>query len=443
MHPPHGAPTQDRHTDIMTTTARPAGRRSRRMAATAATVGLLLLAATGAAYGVLGLSDATDTALRDGTPPVPVSAAGSGVPTATTPPSPSPTPIPTPSPTPTVEGSPAAPDTAPAPTLDPVPEPEPVLEPGDAGRQVRELQSRLTQLAWFGPVTTASYDPGTRAAVHGFQDKRGFEATGVVDERTWQRLLRMTRPPTQGELFNRPGPTLHGPGDQGPQVREIQDRLRQIAWLSGDVTSTYDPAVQSAVTGFQEKRGVPQTGEVDQRTLGLLEAMTAEPTADDLANRKPEPEPKPEPKRKPKTEPKTDPEPEPEPEPVEGTPLDPRCMTGMALCIDKSSQSLRWVVEGVVQVSVDVRFGSDELPTREGEFSVFNKSRDHVSSLYDTSMPFAMFFSGGQAVHYSPDFAAYGYSGASHGCVNVRDYNAIAALFDEVPLGAKVIVYWS
>ena len=58
-------------------------------------------------------------------------------------------------------------------------------------------------------------------------------------------------------------------------------------------------------------------------------------------------------------------------------------------------------------------------------------------------MPFAMFFSGGQAVHYSPDFAANGYNGASHGCVNVRDYGAIASLFDQVPLGTKVVVYRS
>jgi lipoprotein-anchoring transpeptidase ErfK/SrfK len=66
-----------------------------------------------------------------------------------------------------------------------------------------------------------------------------------------------------------------------------------------------------------------------------------------------------------------------------------------------------------------------------------------VSSLYDTPMPFAMFFSGGQAVHYSADFAAVGYNGASHGCVNVRDYDAVAWLFDQVQVGDKVVVYWS
>ena len=58
-------------------------------------------------------------------------------------------------------------------------------------------------------------------------------------------------------------------------------------------------------------------------------------------------------------------------------------------------------------------------------------------------MPFAMCFSGGQAVHYSPDFASVGYGGASHGCVNIRDLDGIAALFDEVQVGDAVVVYWS
>ena len=90
-----------------------------------------------------------------------------------------------------------------------------------------------------------------------------------------------------------------------------------------------------------------------------------------------------------------------------------------------------------------VRFGASYTPTREGLFHVGWKSRDHVSNLYDSSMPFAMFFSGGQAVHYSSDFAARGYLGASHGCVNVRDYEGVKWLFDQVAIGDKVVIYWS
>jgi lipoprotein-anchoring transpeptidase ErfK/SrfK len=183
------------------------------------------------------------------------------------------------------------------------------------------------------------------------------------------------------------------------------------------VDGTFDDQTDEAVRGFQAKRQVPVTGKVDRRTLDLLTSMTSDPTAAELANRKPDP--------------------------ADGAALDARCRTGRALCIDKSSNSLRWVVDGTVRMSVDVRFGAEYTPTREGLFSVYWKDRDHVSDLYGSAMPFSMFFSRGQAVHYSSDFAARGYAGASHGCVNVRDYDAIASLFDQVNVGDKVVVYRS
>jgi peptidoglycan hydrolase-like protein with peptidoglycan-binding domain len=249
---------------------------------------------------------------------------------------------------------------------------------------VRELQSRLFQLAWWPELTTGRFDPHTRDAVQGFQAKRGLPATGEVDQRTWNRLVAMTETPTHDQLFNilHPGPTLFAAGSTGEEVRAVQSRLMQIGWLFGDVTGTYDAATVEAVRGFQAKREIPVTGEVDQRTLDRLVAMTYAPTYEQMHNIVPEP----------------------------GA-LDPRCKTGRALCVDKSGNSMRWVVDGKVLATYDVRFGSAELPTREGAFSVFMKSRDHVSTLYHTSMPLAMFFSGGQAVHYSPDFAAHGYAG--------------------------------
>ncbi len=121
--------------------------------------------------------------------------------------------------------------------------------------------------------------------------------------------------------------------------------------------------------------------------------------------------------------------------------LDSRCLTGRGFCVSKDQRKMAWVVNGKVDVVLDVRFGSELTPTRNGAFTIGWKSRDHVSSLYHTAMPYAMFFSGGQAIHYSADFAANGYNGASHGCVNVRDRAAIARLFDLARVGDKVIVY--
>ncbi len=307
--------------------------------------------------------------------------------------------------------------TAAPPTPTARPRPAPLASPGDTGRRTRELQARLTQLSWFTPPTTGQYGRATTRAVRGFQAKRGLPATGIVDQRTWNRLVKMTTTPSKAELFNQPGPTLFGPGTGGSGVREVQARLRQIGWFFGDVTDHYGEQTTKAVRGFQAKRRIPPTGNVDQRTLDLLEAMTRAPTQDELNNVKPDP--------------------------ADGAPLDARCTTGRALCIDKSSRSLRWVVGGQVLRTLEVRFGSEYTPTREGLFHVYWKHQDHVSDLYGSSMPYSMFFSGGQAVHYSSDFAAVGYAGASHGCVNVRDFAGIAALFAQVAVGDKVVVYRS
>lgn len=124
--------------------------------------------------------------------------------------------------------------------------------------------------------------------------------------------------------------------------------------------------------------------------------------------------------------------------------VDARCRTGRVMCISKGERKLRWMIDGQVKLTMDARFGKQSTPTREGQFSVFSKVRDEVSWMYgNTPMPFAMYFSGGEAVHYSYDFAARGWAGASHGCVNIRDWNGIQWLYDtQVRLGDKVVVYW-
>jgi predicted RNA polymerase sigma factor len=79
-------------------------------------------------------------------------------------------------------------------------------------------------------------------------------------------------------------------------------------------------------------------------------------------------------------------------------------------------------------------------PTREGVFSVSRKSRDHISSMNDMKMPYAMFFHGGQAVHYAEDSSITD-SGCSSGSVIVLDRDAMAWLFDQVEVEDTVVIY--
>ena len=120
------------------------------------------------------------------------------------------------------------------------------------------------------------------------------------------------------------------------------------------------------------------------------------------------------------------------------------CNTGRVICVNKSTRQLALVVNGRTVIAMSARFGSVSrgLATRDGLFRVYWKNANHVSSLYGSAMPFSLFFSGGQAIHYSSDFARNGYNGASHGCVNTRDYAATRALFNSVRVGDKVYVHW-
>ena len=224
------------------------------------------------------------------------------------------------------------------------------------------------------------------------------------------------RPPTTRSSRPAPGPPLYGAGDSGADVRDLQARLKQIAWYFGDVTGSYDGATVTAVKGFQAKRVIPVTGAVDRRTLDRLDAMTTTPTHDELLNIQPSP----------------------------GSSTRAARPAGCCASTRPAAPCAGSSTGTCVQL-LDARFGStlNDTPTREGLFHVYLMDADHVSHLYGSSMPYAMFFSGGQAVHYSSDFAAVGYDGASHGCVNIRDYDGVRWLFAQVHVGDKVVVYWS
>ncbi|MEV5849322.1 L,D-transpeptidase family protein [Streptomyces sp. NPDC048288] len=223
-----------------------------------------------------------------------------------------------------------------------------------------------------------------------------------------------TPAPTPSAVETTPPHIVYTRGDTGTGVRELQARLRQVAWLFDGPTGTYDDLTAQAVKGFQGRRGLPRTGETDAVTWRRLVAMTHRPGKWELYLMGGQPAAAP----------------------------DRRCLTGRVLCISKTSRTLRWMVDGRTVSTMSVRFGTQFTPTREGVFHVYWKSRHHFSTLYHSSMPYAMFFSGGQAVHYSYDFAARGYAGGSHGCVNVRDEAAISDLYARVRNGDKVVVYW-
>jgi lipoprotein-anchoring transpeptidase ErfK/SrfK len=199
-------------------------------------------------------------------------------------------------------------------------------------------------------------------------------------------------------------------GQTNAGVKALQQRLVKAKALEKSlVTSYFGTKTEAAVKKFQRGNGLTANGKVNRPTWDKLVKKTGTIKIT-----------------------------------TSGPKLDRRCkVSGRSLCIDKTKDKLYYMKNSKVIRTFDARFGCANMRTREGKFSVLWKSRNHVSSIYHTPMPFAMFFSGGQAVHYSADFAARGYNGCSHGCVNIRDRAGIAWVFDQVRNGDRVVVYRS
>lgn len=192
-------------------------------------------------------------------------------------------------------------------------------------------------------------------------------------------------------------------GSHGPLVARAQERL---IWLGAQITDQeidqqrYGPSTRRAVGAFQVKFFGHKHGRLGIGTWDALER---------IAGRVGE--------------------------------LPERCRQEKSICVDMDQKLLRLVSGDDVLLTLDARFGMPGYATAQGAFRVQRKSRNHVSSLYRTRMPFALFFNGGQAVHYSPYFDRDGYLGGSHGCINLRDIKKAEWLFDRVRVGTRVFVY--
>jgi len=108
-------------------------------------------------------------------------------------------------------------------------------------------------------------------------------------------------------------------------------------------------------------------------------------------------------------------------------------------CVDLDRQ-ITWVQKGkkVVFGPVSMRSGRTAHPTRTGWFTIYWRHKNHVSTLYKTPMPYAQFFSGGQAFHavYESIHTTVG----SMGCVNLTVPDA-RKLWGVLKKGDRVYVW--
>lgn len=299
----------------------------------------------------------------------------------------------------------------------PQPLPQPLYQ-GLQSEQVRALQIRLRHAK-----ALAAYDadgifgPVTHAAVLRFQRRNELPATGIVHQETWDALLAQSHDPTPAEMSNTDvGPWFVNPRQQ-VWMMELQDRLRQVGAYAGAMHGELDAATRLAIARYRQQLGLPDSEVMDERTWARLLRVTHNPSYADLFDALPEH--------------------------AGAQELDPRCLSGKVVCISKEQQKLSFVVDGDIRFTRQARFSLPQYDSPEGDFRVWYKNRDTISRKFGERipMPYAIFYEGDVAVHFSDDFAENGYDGGSHGCSQLDDYRAAKWLYEQVAVGDRVVVY--
>ena len=153
---------------------------------------------------------------------------------------------------------------------------------------VTNLQRYLRQLSYedanmIRPPIDGIFESMTEQSLIYFQNKYGFEPSGVADRETWDALfeaylqsIAFHSPPSPVFIFPRnPDGFALKSGDSSIYVIILQYMLRELSRDYGEVlnvdqTSKYDDQTSQAVKSFQEINNIVENGITDILTWNLI-----------------------------------------------------------------------------------------------------------------------------------------------------------------------------
>jgi peptidoglycan hydrolase-like protein with peptidoglycan-binding domain len=190
----------------------------------------------------------------------------------------------------------------------------PTLQLGSEGAVVSELQATLKLLGYYTDTVDGVYRESTASAVSYFQQAAGLNADGIAGPATWSRLFPSmssvqqtpptsssntpasgfpvpsslqttnTRPTTlpttvqDSGLGQTPAPIATNSitlpilreGMQGPDVVQLQQRLKALGFLEGTIDGVFGAATLSAVIAAQQNFQLEPDGVVGSATWRAL-----------------------------------------------------------------------------------------------------------------------------------------------------------------------------
>ena len=165
-------------------------------------------------------------------------------------------------------------------TLPPVP--GVTLRLNHTGDLVGQLQIRLTALGYYKGSITMIYDSATQKAVKAFQKKNGLSQQAYCDSVTQNAIFsdaalavdatptpKPTATPTPVPTFQVPSGTVRQ-GSSGEDARRVQQRLKDLGYLTGKVDGQFGSASVAALKAFQTNHRLQSDGIAGNETIAWL-----------------------------------------------------------------------------------------------------------------------------------------------------------------------------
>jgi lipoprotein-anchoring transpeptidase ErfK/SrfK len=270
----------------------------------------------------------------------------------------------------------------------------------------------LAGLAGCAGTSNAGYAPDPPPPTYGPSDQHKANSAddyGVEAPSSKSPVQRVTAaaPPPAPRPTKAPAATASfdglKPGDSGPQVKALQEKLQSLHFWVGSTDGNYGLTTTQAVMAVQKAAGITADGVMGKQTRQAL---------------------------------------------ARGVSVSPESSSGRVVEINKSKQLAMIVQDGQPLAILNTSTGSGQRYTSEGHTSVANTPSGHFamfrqvdaldkSPLGELWRP--KYFNGGIALHGAQAIPAYP---ASHGCARISN-PAINWIWstDQAPIGTNVWVY--
>ena len=153
------------------------------------------------------------------------------------------------------------------------------LRYGSEGDSVTTIQNRLISMGYLTGSADGKFGRNTKKAVIAFQKANDLSSDGVVGEMTYAKLMDANaadnKVPTNETLRI---------GTISDAVRDMQNRLIALGYLTGKADGNFGPKTSLALIAFQKANGLTADGVAGVKTLTKLNSNSAENAAGDKTN---------------------------------------------------------------------------------------------------------------------------------------------------------------